>query len=791
MCNNDIKGIDDALRRIEAGSAVPHVMLWRYASTDKKYELPNYDTDPRWAADDYYVILNSVVHPRIMAQRDKVWIALANEPDKNRSDWLGQWGYESAKIWNEQGFKVALFGFSSGEPESEHWRTPGMRKFLEYAGQNRDKVAVNLHEYSFNTGDIWEIYPYRIGRFQFLFKECDNMGLIRPSVIFGEWGWQNNAVPSSASAISDIKNVAHLYTKFDSILGAGIWYLGKAQDSGDIHNKVQQYISPLTTASVDYFPGVPRYNSGNEVIPIVSPIEVPPPPPQGNYKAVIVKMPQEMTLDEWMVGAEYAYKDYKRTLTASTDDAKNLAALGNSESYVKIVEPELASQKEAIEIIESAGLKWEPLYLFSSPPVKPVKFERWPTDYRKINQFFGANPQDYEKYGFPGHEGIDVAAPNGTPYYAVADGVVIKADNLRSDGTVSLYGYHVIIDHGGWTTLYAHAAANLPVAVGQTVRAGDIVGFSGSTGNSTGPHLHLTLKIAGYQLTGWPAGYADPWPYLQGLYCSEPTIINPVRGYLWAASMDKCSTTVAVAKSGLNMREYPNSSSKLIGTVESFRPLRVLRQQTEGTGYYFCEAHITGVSPSKPAVDMVPYFFPPSGKSQIVILSNNWGYADERVQTLIVGGKAYLTKNNLVEVRSLTQDFIKFELDTSYGLGKYYTVDGKPGWLPKKMSPGDSLERVEYVRLFTMDKCQQTDAYSQSSYMRFAGLLSWTSPYGVTLQDVAELQWIMNGMHIESYYYWGGTLVGWANNEGRKSGVRSIIPVGQQQDNPIILPDCL
>lgn len=145
-------------------------------------------------------------------------------------------------------------------------------------------------------------------------------------------------------------------------------------------------------------------------------------------------------------------------------------------------------------------------------------FQKWPTTTKVITQVFGANPDKYKPYGLPGHEGIDIAAPFGTPYFAVAPGVVIWSSDQRRSGGASAYGYHVILDHGrGFTTLYAHAKREGRAAVGQALQAGDIVAVSGDTGNSYGPHLHLTLKEKGYKLTNWPPGYRDPWPYLKPL----------------------------------------------------------------------------------------------------------------------------------------------------------------------------------------------------------------------------------------------------------------------------------
>jgi len=87
------------------------------------------------------------------------------------------------------------------------------------------------------------------------------------------------------------------------------------------------------------------------------------------------------------------------------------------------------------------------------------------------------------------HKGIDIAAPEGTPIRAAEDGVVIYSGNgLRG------YGNVVIIEHrGGFSTVYAHNSVNL-VKEGDKVRKGDIIAKVGSTGRSTGPHLHFEIR---------------------------------------------------------------------------------------------------------------------------------------------------------------------------------------------------------------------------------------------------------------------------------------------------------
>ena len=90
-----------------------------------------------------------------------------------------------------------------------------------------------------------------------------------------------------------------------------------------------------------------------------------------------------------------------------------------------------------------------------------------------------------------GHTGMDLAVPTGTPIRAALPGTVTVSQYNSS------YGYYVMIDHGnGLSTLYGHNS-HLLAQVGQTVEAGDIIARSGSTGRSTGPHLHFEVRVNG------------------------------------------------------------------------------------------------------------------------------------------------------------------------------------------------------------------------------------------------------------------------------------------------------
>ena len=106
-------------------------------------------------------------------------------------------------------------------------------------------------------------------------------------------------------------------------------------------------------------------------------------------------------------------------------------------------------------------------------------------------------------WSYKGHTGIDIAGENGnkSEIFAAADGTVVKVKWGKTG-----YGYYMIIDHGnGVQTLYAHCS-DMYVKQGQEVKAGEPIGKIGSTGNSTGTHLHFEIRINGE--------YVDPEKYL-------------------------------------------------------------------------------------------------------------------------------------------------------------------------------------------------------------------------------------------------------------------------------------
>lgn len=149
----------------------------------------------------------------------------------------------------------------------------------------------------------------------------------------------------------------------------------------------------------------------------------------------------------------------------------------------------IATQKKSYQEVEQLVKNKEQL-LAHTPAIQPVSNK----DLSRIASGFGYRIDPVYKTTKM-HEGLDFAAPQGTPVYATADGTVTTAGSTGNG-----YGNHVIINHGfGYQTLYGHMV-RVKVRNGETVKRGQVIGWVGSTGKSTGPHLHYEVHKNGTKI---------------------------------------------------------------------------------------------------------------------------------------------------------------------------------------------------------------------------------------------------------------------------------------------------
>lgn len=125
---------------------------------------------------------------------------------------------------------------------------------------------------------------------------------------------------------------------------------------------------------------------------------------------------------------------------------------------------------------------------------RDVTPSQWPTDGGYISSPFGGRPNPFSGYGRDWHPGIDIAVDYGTPVYASAAGYVQQA------GWYGGYGKYIRLGHDfGYETAYGHMS-RLAVSAGSFVKKGEVIGYVGSTGYSTGPHLHFEILKYGEQV---------------------------------------------------------------------------------------------------------------------------------------------------------------------------------------------------------------------------------------------------------------------------------------------------
>ena len=178
-------------------------------------------------------------------------------------------------------------------------------------------------------------------------------------------------------------------------------------------------------------------------------------------------------------------KKEKNTLLSTT---KNKEA-----EYKKILAERQAEkerfEKELFEFESKLKIAIDP----KSYPSSGKGIFSWPLDNVFITQYFGKTIDSARLYKSGTHNGIDFRASRGTPVKATLDGTVVGIGNTDAQNGCYSYGKWILISHpNGLSTLYAHLDL-IKVSQGQSVQTGNIIGYSGNTGYSTGPHLHLTV----------------------------------------------------------------------------------------------------------------------------------------------------------------------------------------------------------------------------------------------------------------------------------------------------------
>ena len=212
---------------------------------------------------------------------------------------------------------------------------------------------------------------------------------------------------------------------------------------------------------------------------------------------------EKTVLDEAKATVEEEEASLNALIAVKEQEIYNVSSdIKNKEQATKEYEADIATQNETIKALEAAVAEERKRLAAEQGRKYDGGVFTWPApSSSRISDDYGTRTHPIlgiQQF----HNGVDLAAPGGSPILAVYDGKVVAADYNSSMGN------YIMIDHGdGLYTIYMHASA-LYVSKGTEVTKGQKIAAVGSTGRSTGNHLHFSVRLNG--------SYVNPWQYLRG-----------------------------------------------------------------------------------------------------------------------------------------------------------------------------------------------------------------------------------------------------------------------------------
>jgi hypothetical protein len=743
-----MKGASDAGLCFEAQEkgkqyGVENTLIWR--ATSGREDRADYWLAPSEAAAKKWSEIRPLWPPEL--DPALVWWEVINEPRKedapdevqptwgnmHTTAWLGLFLVELARLMNAAGYKICGPSFSSGEPEPEDWQLEGMASWLRYCAEHPEQAAVTHHEYNYGSVPFLDNYPWHYGRFQAIIAAADLLDIPRTFKIFlTEMGWQERNVPSWETAVPVLAEYARLGARFPQLAGLALWTLQVGW--GDISNQLAAWISnqgnPLASWVINnQYPELPQPQATAAEFGATLPEET----PMTKHKAIVVKLPQDMTDEEWRTAADAAFP-FRHTMTASHDDMLTILNGGSADSFVKFSHPE--RDFVAVEMVELAGYAWQQLYATPPTPLEIINI---------VDEL-------------PKHATLKYAT---RPLDAITTLTIHHTVSPPDRSIESLAAYHVASN--GWPGIGYHFVLK---ADGRIFQTNHLTTKSYHAGSAAAPGDENLFSV----------GIA-----LQGDFTNAP----PPQAQLDAARdlVAHLLATLPKATAVLGHRQMPGAATACPGaTWQQWLP-------------YVAGGEIVKPDPPPPPpppvgqlVDMTQYYLPPNGRTygDISIKPTNWGQGDVRQQLQLHGGYLFVTKGNEFEKRMILDGRIYFLMDDSPGDGKYYTVNSPTGWIPGQWRVGETFARQEVATFYYKSSCQPTgEVNNWSNQMLFKAFYpEWTSPHGLKLTNVAHLQWLVNGTVEEDYYLAPGLgYAGWKNRHGRESWIKELIPHTDQQPN--------
>jgi len=488
---------------------------------------------------------------------------------------------------------------------------------------------------------------------------------------------------------------------------------------------------------------------------------VPPNPDPGDYKAIVVKAPQEVTREEWGKIADYSY-DFRHDMTASHHTMLAIMRAGNDESYTKVFEPDEPSQKESIALLDANGYSWEAHYL------KPDQLDVEPLSQRDARWASQTLGQDTGHDKTIGNWGCLLTAYNMIARY-------YKFTTMLPDEFNDF-----MVDSGGFSGQYLVNGAFKKAYPYEVIYEG----YKSRDNEAMIPMIHRYID------SGWPVparvdfkpateAWEQHWVLIIGYSDSDFTIADPWTG-----------------KVGLLSEAYPITGDDVL----------------EALFYYPSKTQPPPPTPAK--IDIMPYFTDQEQRGVLyevrteIAVDNGNAWApgpQQRHQTHFDDGIVYHTKGGDGEAKHAEWEQIMFDLqycyrgvDTSPGDDKYYELRDTLSaswsvWCPRYMYKGQSYQRYPYVRFYNKGDCSLVSDGRQLSLLVLEDIMKEMTFYtGITLKNVIRFVWTdMDHNPIERYYYAiGYGLVAWEGRD-RRAAISEIHQPGSRPDNVREVIRCL
>jgi hypothetical protein len=726
------------------------------------YDVPPTHAPP-YAAAEYQWNVMKVKIPKEF-RKDVDWIETCNEVkfiDPEAADWYGEYALHIARMMNAEGYKCLNFGLASGEPETWAWEQPQMIQYLRYCADHPDMAGISLHEYSYTVDDLFDGFPYKLGRFQFLNDFCDRMGIGRPTIFITEFGWTLWEVPSDTErGMAEIDQAARMYAKARNVKRVYLWCLSRSDDWKGIGKVLNRYIPLIRDYTISTELPEPE-----DAYPNPGPDPDPEPEP-------------EMT---WQQAAWKMSEDLQEECGISLNPEAALQAAILADGFVP-VHAEVWHEHPYQDGIERAYMAAETL------------------DGSKPRRLYYAVVPDWNDVRWIVEPDEPVPPPpgNGSPVPdVILDVEPLSQRDPRWEGDVL-----------GQNTGHSKTIGNW----GCLLTAYNVMGryLNITSRNPGGDNEHYTIMGAfsgpaimpGALKTAYPTAVTYHGYKTRGDDRMRPQIREWLdMGIPVPARVDFNPSTAQWEQHWVLLIGYKGDSEfwmmdPWFGDVERVN----VRYPISGSDvlealFYKPSDDVSG--------DTYPYhrcYAPPAGRthSDIVIRDNNWGAGAERVQ-MIRGedGYVYLTKNSNYEMWQ--PDPIRLIEDTSPEPGQMYKNQSSDPWMVSNPYEGQehvATETVTFLYSSGNRKCQPVDGkptYSTTTarlYKKFHP--SYTVPEsGLVFENVHEVWWMVNGQWVEKYWGVEGLpRCRWENREGRVSWASEVIPLGQQGNNEISKVNC-